>query len=192
MGLRFDITSANWVAHLLQPGAAVPAMEESWKEAETLRIFLWKLRDRFYSTPFNEQNFRRIVERSDRMLQTIDEGKTELPAVLLEIRGFLARRPWTSLIVPSGRDPRLDDFLCNEDFLKFVVEIRPGDPGLILQLEVAPRQGFALLDVFPAFRTALAESNKWPGVLIWATDGDSVFLPFGTTSKEEIRERASV
>lgn len=191
MGLRFDMASANWVAHLLQPGGTVPAMEDRWQETETLRMFLQKMKDRFYSTPSHESHFASVVERTERMLYEVDQNRgAPTSAVLKEIRRFLGGRPWTALIVPSGSNSRIDNFLCNEELLRFIVNIRPDDPGIILQLEEVPKHGFSLLDQFPAFRTALAESNQWPGVLIWAKNGDSTFLPIGSDKRQLIEERS--
>jgi predicted MPP superfamily phosphohydrolase len=84
----------------------------------------------------------------------------------------------------------LDRELCSADFLRRLVQIRAEDPGLILQLEDAPEEIFSLTDVFPAFRTALARSTEWPGILLWTVQGDSSFLPLPTESPREL-ERAA-
>src|SRR5262249_541593 len=65
-----------------------------------------------------------------------------------------------------------------------LVGIRPSDPGLILQLENPPENTFTLNDIFPAFRTALANANQWPGVLVWTNSGDSEFFPVVPTPSQ--------
>ena len=118
------------------------------------------------------------------------QSGTAIKTVVRDLRRFLGKRSWTALLVPSGRDHESDEFICSEPFLRGLVNIRTEDPGLILQLEKAPEAIFALPDTFPAFRTALSASTDWPGVLIWAKDGDSVFLPFGGISRRRIQDRA--
>ena len=88
-------------------------------------------------------------------------------------------------------DRDLDSYLCSKDFLQELVKVGPGDPGLILQLELPEEKQrvFPLTDVFPAFRVALAQIVRWPGILLW-TDRDSVFLPFPTRERERIVDAA--
>src|ERR1017187_5306281 len=112
------------------------------------------------------------------MLESGVEGpvSTLLREVLLEFKRHFTGRNWTALLIPSGQDESVDGVLCSNDFLRELVDIRPEDPGLILQLESSPQSIFPLTDVFPAFRTALAKSTEWPGVLLWTDRGDSTFL----------------
>lgn len=191
MGIRFDMASANWIAHLLHPSAQLPSLGDSFTEWDTLRAFLRKIQYGFYSSPYGAARFRDMVMYAEAMLDSTEHEQSGfgLKAALHEIRRFLSDRPWTALVVPSGRDSELDSKLSSEEFLRFLVGVAPDDPGLILQLEDYPRV-FALIDVFPAFRTALADSANWPGVLLWTGEGDSVFLPFGTNQIEELKRRA--
>jgi hypothetical protein len=80
--------------------------------------------------------------------------------------------------------------MCSEEFLQEVIFIRPDDPGLVLQMEDPPDRIFSLTDVFPAFRTALAASTDWPGVLFW-TKAESEFLPLSGDSMASARRQAN-
>jgi len=195
MGLRFDLQAANWIAYLTQPDSEMPSLEEPWMERETLSEFLRRLQHDFFSSPFRERQFRELADTAAAMSQTLDVDRPASFARLLrDIRLFLATsefgRTWTALIVPSGKDVPIDQMLCSREFLRSLVEIRPEDPGLILQLAEPPREAFSLTDVFPAFRTALNESIYWPGVLLWTRSKDSVFLPFGSHIERDVERRA--
>jgi hypothetical protein len=183
MGLRFDLRTANWLAYMLQPGAAIPQLDGPEEERETLRFFLQNLRSNYYSSPTFERTFRQRAERASALLDNLEHGvqgersSSLLRDMLLEFRSYFTRRNWTALLIPSGQSRPVDELLCSAGFLRELVNIRPEDPGLILQLEDAQSPMFPLTDVFPAFRTALAHTTEWPGVLLWMDRGDSVFLP---------------
>jgi len=192
MGIRFDLSTVNWLAYLIEPNSRIPKLGDSWQERETLNTFLQKLSDRFYSSPPNMRYFRGLIEHSDGMGRYLKNYADNIPDDLLkEMRSYLGGRPWTALIIPSGDNRKLDDWLCQEDFLKHIISIKPDDPGLILQLEEPPTKTFSLLDVFPAFKTALNDSASWPGILLWRPNGDSVFLPFGTRQRDNIMMRTN-
>lgn len=192
MGLRFDLSGANWLAYILDPGARIPTFQNPRRERDTLQFFLHQLSERFYSSRPVEQRFESIVRTAEQLMHELDrEGCEEVPDYLLkELRRFLGNRPWTALIIPTGYDQELDRELSHERFLRHLVSIRADDPGLILQLEGVPQDAFTVLDVFPAFKTALAESTNWPGILIWSPRGDSIFLPFGSKQFSCIEKRA--
>lgn len=179
--MRFNLSSANWLAYLIEPNARVPKLGESWEERETLRLFLRKLSKRFYSSRRSEYRFEQLAHRAERFLDHMDHDECNGISLdfLQELRSFLRGRPWTALIIPSGKDYKLDNKLCDEEFLRFLVGVRPEDPGLILQLEDPPQEAFSLTDVFPAFKNALNESTNWPGILVWRPEGDSVYFPLG-------------
>lgn len=195
MGIRFDIRAANWVAYLIQPDANMPLLDEPWEEMDTLRMFLYQLREGFFSSPYRESELRSLTEFAESALEGLQQGhERNVPGILRDLRRFLAvsnlGRNWTALIVPSCKERDVDVKLCSDQFLKRLVRIRPEDPGLILQLADPPHEIFSLTDVFPAFRTALNNSIRWPGVLLWTRAGDSVFLPFGSARERDIDERA--
>jgi hypothetical protein len=156
MGLRFDLDTANWLAYLLQPGAAVPRFKEKWMEREALRLFLRKLEQRFYSSRRREIEFADYVHRAQRLLEEVQYREGEIPAFILqELRRDLGDRPWTALIVPSGDDESLDRFLSSEDLLMRLVGLWSEEPGLLLQLDSVPSESFTLIDVFQPFESHL-------------------------------------
>jgi hypothetical protein len=174
MGLRFDLRIANWLAHVLDERMPVPVLGDPHEEKLAIQLFINSLKGKFYSSP-------RRIDRFHDLIHTLDERLDSQSSrqILETLRSFLGHRPWTALLVPSGMDRSIDDMLCSQDFLRTLVDIRTEDPGLILQLDDPPSRIFSLTDVFPAFKTALAASTEWPGVLLWTRDGDSVFLPLG-------------
>lgn len=183
MGLRFDLRVANWLAHVLGERAPVPALGEEWEEREAIRAFIDSIENRFYSSPWGLEQFRDLVYSLKSRI-----WKEPPQRLLAELRSFLGGRPWTALLIPSGTSSPIDRYMCSEELLRELIFIRREDPGLILQLQEPPARIFSLTDVFPSFRTALAASTDWPGVLIWTQFGDSIFLPVGTEIND-VRER---
>lgn len=183
MGLHFDLRAANWVAYLIDPKRPLPRLGEQWEEAETLRIFLRSLREDFLSSLEYRRYLRNETERALMVLEELEgdwrhpEESSRIAEALSTLRRSFSERPWTALIVPGSKDREFDEELCSKDFLQGLVGIRPADPGLILQLDSPPDSNFSLTDIFPAFRTALTNSNQWPGILIWTNWGDSEFFP---------------
>jgi hypothetical protein len=186
MGLRFDLRIANWLAHVLDERMPIPKLENEWEEREALRYFVSGLRERFYSSPGGRQRFDDVLRRTELLIRP--EGKPS-PKVLADLRRFLGDRPWTALLVPSGTNSPVDRLMCSKKFLQELIFIRPEDPGLVLQMEDPPDRVFSLTDVFPAFRTALAASTEWPGVLFW-TKTDSAFLPLSSDSTAIVQRQA--
>src|ERR1019366_4823081 len=143
--------------------------------------------DRFYSSPWGRRRFIDIVQFAEQALQS---GAQPSQRILADLREFLSDRPWTALLIPSGTNTEVDRALCSRELLRDLVEIRPDDPGLILQMEDPPEKVFSLTDVFPAFRTALAASTEWPGILLWTRGGDAVFLAVSGDSRSDLRRQA--
>ena len=139
-----------------------------------VRILLEKLRLGFRSSRQREREFRYDVDETLYRLE--GEFRRDPLTALAGIRRFFSDRPWTALIIPGGDDWELDSYLSSEEFLRDLVEIRSEDPGLILQLD-GVQESFDLNDVFPAFKTALAASTEWPGILLWTQHVESTFLP---------------
>jgi hypothetical protein len=189
MGLSFDLRVVNWLAHVLDERAPIPQFEDEWHQREALNMFLNGLirEERFYSSPWGRRRFHDIVEFAQRTLRSNEQPSQR---VLADLREFLGDRPWTALLIPSGRNTDVDRSLCSREFLRDLVEIRPEDPGLILQMDGPPSKIFSLTDVFPAFRTALAASTEWPGILLWTQRGDSIFLTVSSDSASELRREA--
>ncbi len=188
MGMNFSLSTANWLAYVIEPEGEIPMEIEGHEAKEALGLFLENVSERFMSSPDRQSSFASLSRETSKSLIGYRDflSRSSLSEAIEDIRSFFAKRPWTALIIPSGDSPETDAFLCSVDFLRELVDIHPADPGLILQLDAPPDRELALLDVFPAFKVALSESNQWPGVLLWSRYGDSVYLPFESNDKNSI------
>ncbi|PWU21062.1 MAG: hypothetical protein C5B50_02640 [Verrucomicrobia bacterium] len=177
MGLRINLQHASWLAHILKPSGSVPPLkpDRDWEQTEVFNQFLEQFEHDFYSGIGYERLWREEVRRLAETVRSAG-GPKGFSEGVRRIRHFLGDRPWTALLLPSGRDEELDERLCDPRLLREVCRIRPDDPGLILQLQEPPRDILVLNDLFPAFKTALASPNEWPGVLVWLNSGDSRFF----------------
>jgi len=190
MGIAFDLATVNWLAHLLQPGGHIPRRAAP-DEHESLEMFLSQLPERFVSSRGNEDKVRRVAEAAREQLSRIPYGQ-EIPLQLLEsLQQLLSHYPWISMIVPSMKNVELDRFLASREFLHDLVhEVKWQDDGLIMQPRDLDDHPQALLDVFPPFQTALNAMTRWPGLLFWRPNKDSVFLPFAGKTPAAVRECA--
>ena len=84
MGMRFNLVSANWLAHLLDPEIPIPKMQEPWMEKETLRLFLKKVERQFYSSRERELHFGALVREA---IESLDS-----PYALRKLRRDLSYR----------------------------------------------------------------------------------------------------
>lgn len=185
MGIRFSIEHANWLAHILQPAGATSSFPIEQEQSEALEKFIGSFTEKFYSSERGRSELERFLNRLRHDVNTT----RRLPVETLEaLRDYFQDVPWISLLLPSGDDRRSDHLLTDPKFLAEIVGVKPEDPGLILQLEQAPREEIALDHVFPAFKVALAEATRWPGVLIWTPAGDAGFFELSRNT-ELIRER---
>ncbi len=173
MGFRFSIEHANWLAHVLKPTGATPELEHESEQKETLKQFIDNFGKNFYSSPRGRY---RLEEFLYGYRHAINSSRRVPLDALYALRDYFRYAPWVSLLLPSGNHADSDRLLTDSNFLSSLVEIRPEDPGLILQLKAIPREVIALDHVFPAFKTAFAEVTRWPGLLIWTPGGDSAFF----------------
>ncbi|WP_439396698.1 metallophosphoesterase family protein [Bradyrhizobium sp. PMVTL-01] len=173
MGFRLSLRHANWIAHILEPSGPTPQFENDSEERFALEALLRSARYSFYGTRPRHMDFDDALRWA---VQALENGRkaSEVLAPLIE---FFRDRPWTALLIPSG-DWNFDRFFSSSELLERLVHIRPDDPGLILQLEESIDEGrrVELDNVFPAFRVALANATKWPGVLVWTRTGDAAFF----------------
>jgi hypothetical protein len=183
MGFRFSIEHANWLAHVLQPSGATPKLEDESEQRGTLQKFIDTFAQNFYSSPRGRYNIEYFIHGP-----RLDTGRQPSVKTLSTLRDYFRDIPWVSLLLPSGNDPESDRLLTDSEFLSDLVRIRPEDPGLILQLDQVPQEEIALDHVFPAFKVALAEVTRWPGVLVWTPSGDSGFFEL-SRNPNSIRER---
>lgn len=184
MGFRFSLEHANWLAHILQPSGPAPTLVHEFEARETLRKLLEAARHDFYGSRRHHFEFLHAIEEAEHALAS----QREMSDALRPLRAFFRDVPWVALLIPSG-EWEFDRFLSSRDLLEELVHIRPGDPGLILQLEEGPRERVRLElgNVFPAFRVALANATRWPGVLVWTPSGDAAFYDT-PASRHEARE----
>lgn len=178
MGFRFSIENANWLAHILQPSGATPKSATLEEARSTLKYFLESFDYNFVGHPKHYRTLLNLTGRAlDELRHQVFQSTGDAGFALRGLREAFRGTPWIALIIPSGYDLNIDNHLGSRDLLQKLVNIRPGDPGLILQLEDIPTEGFSLEHVFPAFKVALAEMTRWPGLLVWTTQGDSAFFP---------------
>lgn len=185
MGFRFSLEHANWLAHILQPSGTTPILEHEFEQRETLKRFLSTFSENFFSSPRGRYDLEHFFYRFRHEVET---GKRLPVEALYALRDYFRDVPWVALLIPSGNHQESDRLLTDSRFLSDLVRIRPEDPGLILQLEQAPQEEISLDHVFPAFKVALAEATRWPGVLIWTPSGDAGFFEL-SRNPESIRER---
>lgn len=172
MGLQINLQHASWLAYILAHEEEIPPVtmlgEDADHAAAVFHQFVGQLTDGFYSGRGHEKIWRTRLERMQRSMSAVHGGdQRAFFAAVLDVREFLRNRPWTALIIPSGRKSEFDWRLCDRDFLRHLVQVRPDDDGLILQLERPPEEELLLSGLFPAFRTALTSANEWPGILVW-------------------------
>jgi hypothetical protein len=169
MGFRFSIEHANWLAHILQPAGATPQLDDEYQQLETLRSFVESFYENFYTSRRADYDLRELLER--RRGQSLS-----LRSALAGLQDLFRDTPWFALLLPGASNSSVDEHLTSKSLLRNLVTIRPDDPGLILQLQEPPRDAFALKDVFPAFKIALASISRWPGVLVWTRSNDAAFF----------------
>jgi len=182
MGFRFSIEHANWLAHILQPVGATPRLEHEVDQQSTLHRFVETFEHNLIAS-------RPESKRSRSLLGEILDGQQGSPmSALMALRGYFQNAPWVALLLPSGTNEESDNFLTNRSLLTEMTRVRPDSTGVVLQLEAVPRDDIVLDHVFPAFKVALADVTRWPGLLVWTPDGDAAFFEL---SKDvgEIRNR---
>jgi len=114
-----------------------------------------------------ENNLDRQLEINSRLLN-----------FLKRISKMFSRCKVKAVLLPGfNRDDRINNVMVDENVLKRIIDIHPGDSALILQFtERFNRLDNAILNVFSKFETALNEIDNWAGVLLW-NENDSLFLP---------------
>ena len=173
MGFRFSLKHANWLAHILQPFGTVPDLGDDFSARESLQALLRSAEANFYGSQENRVHLARLLKRSEAILH----GGGNMTQAAGVLREFFREACWIALLIPSG-NREFDSFFSSREFLRDLVSIRPGDPGLILQIDEAldDQNRVELDNVFPAFRVALAHATRWPGVLVWTPGGDAAFF----------------
>jgi len=182
MGFRFRIEDANWLAHVLHgTGAATNPSEEV--DIDGIVNFLESFNSNFISSKEREGE----VAKAAYLTASALRRERITSDAFIPIRNAFSRVPWVSLFLPSGDNPTIDDILTSANYLKDMVGYLPDDPGLMLQLSSPPNEdSIALSSVFPAFKLALAEATRWPGLLVWTPTREASFFPLPETRSELI------
>lgn len=186
MGLRIDLNTANWLAFVLESDGRVPSLGDPWLERQAFEAFLNTLSAGYFSSDSRKAELNRWIDHARARVSGVDGSS--LRELLFELRDFWRFREWTCLIVPSLQDRELDEHLCSQDFLRHAVtDIGFARGGLILQLQ-APQQAepVTVTSLFPAFKVALAETTRWPGLLFWSRRGDAVFLSLASMTVKDV------
>lgn len=186
MGFRFSTEHANWLAHVLQPTGATPRLESDHGQQATLRAFVESFSANFHSS---RHEWRALEGRLYSLLQEVRAQPIVSLDALRALREYFRDTPWVALLLPGG-DKQTDELLTSRELLEELVRIGPLEPGLILQLHCLPPNETRLDQAFPAFRVALAEGNRWPGILLWTPSGEAVFFEL-STDVGEVRARAT-
>ncbi len=179
MDMNFDLSVANFLAHILDTPLNVSKLANTQNSQELMRRLLDKL---VYQTVSNDPlSSEDTLQRIQKFYQSNDEG-SDLKEIYTQLRESLEGKEWLAVLIPSGSDPVLDGIICDPELMAYLVKGTTKRKGLILQLDRYDNNIFAVLDVHPVIRTALNAVNVWPGVLIWSADGrESVFLPVFST-----------
>lgn len=157
MGYRFDLQTENWIAYLIDTGAPFPGSGYGASESDAWDAFLKSTAYDYFSSTEREVQYQRLISTVQTLRRQLRDPEKPNEELLAELRSFFRNRDWTALLVPSGRGEESDKFLCSGGFLRSLVNLTWKTRGLILQLLDRPTNIFALTDVFPAFKTALAE-----------------------------------
>jgi hypothetical protein len=183
-----DLRGLNWLAYVLEPGAPFPRLEDQDEETAALTRLIGSLSHLYRSAPTPRKG--EVLKVLSRIEESFRFNNPDLDA-LKDLRELFRDRPWTAVLVPSGFDRSADRLICSEEFLRKLENLRPDDPGVILQPTQASDQVFALTNVFPAFRVALANSPRWPGILLWRESKHAVFIPFASERVSDIEVAAT-
>jgi hypothetical protein len=194
VGARFDLETVNWLSYLLQPGRPLPRLADVGQERRSIEMFLRRLPEQFLASTESEKKVKVMAEEAWHVLRKLPGSKGVPEDFLRHLRSFLSDSPWFGLIIPSRENSDVDRFLCSRRFLHTLVHDVPwGSSGIILQPENwgVTSKPLVLLDVFPAFRTALREATRWPGMLFWTPGGEAIFLTFPSRTQKMIKEGAA-
>jgi UDP-2,3-diacylglucosamine pyrophosphatase LpxH len=182
---RFNLQSANWISYVLDSRNRIPDIADPNLVRDTLLVFLGNLIDGLY---FHEESNAKIVEKAVRMRDTVRaRPRHRYDDIVMELRDIFSTRGWTAVLIPSGFHDSLsvDRLLTSKYFLSRLSRTIKCDPHLILQLNEAPKDDFAITDVYPPFHSALSKSTRWPGILFWRGIDEPLFFPLPAENTED-------
>jgi len=182
---RFNLQSANWISYVLDRRNRIPDIADPNLVRETLLVFLGNIIDGMY---FHEPSNSRIIEKAVQMRDAVRARlHHRYDDIVLDLRDIFSGREWTAVLIPSGLQGSLsaDPLLTSRYFLSKLSRTIKADPHLILHLNKAPQNDFAITDIYPPFHSALSKSTRWPGVLLWRRSDDPLFFPLPAESAED-------
>lgn len=170
MGYRFSLQDANWMAHVLGRNIDVP--DATYNESRNaIGSFVESFRHNFFpSSPHGYS----LMEALDGAVSS--ERGDSLRKQVAVIKDYFSDVPWFALLLPSGEGGSVDRLLTSRRFLRELVLQHPDEAGVILQIDRYSEEAISLQNVFPAFKVALSEATRWPGVLLWTPSDDAIFL----------------
>jgi len=185
VGERFNLQSANWICYVLDPRNQIPDISDPYLVRDTLAVFLGNIADGLY---FHGKSNAKIIENAIRMRNTVRERvHHRYDDIVTDLRDLFSKRDWTAILLPSGfKESRsADQLLTSKAFLLKLSRTIRTEPHLILHLNEAPQDDFAITDVYPPFHSALSKSTRWPGILLWRRSDDPLFFPLPAEKTED-------
>ena len=182
---RFNLQSANWISYVLDPRNQVPDISDPNLVRDTLMVFLGNLIDGLY---FHGRSNAKIIEKAVHMRTTVRErSHHRYDDIVMDLRDLFSGRDWTAILIPSGfpESHPVDRLLTSKSFLLKLSRTVKADPHLILHLNEAPRNDFAITDVYPPIHSALSKSTRWPGILLWRRSDEPLFFPLPAERTED-------
>jgi 3',5'-cyclic AMP phosphodiesterase CpdA len=182
---RFNLQSANWISYVLDRRNRIPDIADPNLVRETLLVFLGNIIDGMY---FHENSNSKIVEKAVQMRDAVRASpRHRYDDIVMDLRDIFSKREWTAVLIPSGFEESLpaDRLLTSKFFLSKLSRTIKTEPHLILQLNEAPKNDFAITDIYPPFHSALSKSTRWPGILLWRRSDEPLFFPLPTGKPED-------
>jgi len=182
---RFNLQSANWISYVLDRRNQIPDIADPNLVRDTLAVFLGNLIDGMY---FHVESNAKILEKAVHMRTTVRERPHHrYDDIVMELRDLFSKREWTAVLIPSGfrESHSVDRLLTSKTFLSKLSRTIKTDPHLILHLNEAPHNDFAVTDVYPPFHCALSKSTRWPGILLWRRSDEPLFFPLPAEKTED-------
>ena len=185
MEKRFDLQSANWISYVLDRRNQIPDIADPNLVRDTLLVFLGNLIDGMY---FHEKSNAMILENAVRMRDTVRaRPHHRYEDIVMDLRDIFSKKEWTAVLIPSGfpESHPADRLLTSKIFLSKLSRTIKTEPHLILQLNEAPKEEFAITDIYPPFHSALSKSTRWPGILLWRRSDEPLFFPLPAENPED-------
>jgi UDP-2,3-diacylglucosamine pyrophosphatase LpxH len=182
---RFNLQSANWISYVLDRRNRIPDIADPDLVKDTLMVFLGNLIDGLYFDPGSNA---KTIEKAVQMRNTVRaRPHHRYDDIVSDLRDIFSKREWTAVLIPSGfqESDSIDRLLTSKIFLSKLARTIKSEPHLILHLNEAPQDDFAITDLYPPFESALSKSTRWPGILLWRRSDEPLFFPLPADKTEE-------